>query len=111
MVLKKEGGFIQTWLQGKDADWTTNGTAYQFGPFSDRGFQWGVRKDADGSVVVSVSGPFGQSFEVGDIRAIPPSPGAQSPGKRVNLMIEWKDGVLRVRLNMVAVAKVELATA
>ena len=111
MVLKPEGGFIQTWLQHRDADWPTNDTAYTFGPFRDRGFEWGVVKHADGTVDVSVSGPFNQTFNVSGIESIPPSPGAEKPGKRVNLMLEWKEGVLRVRLNMVAVGTRTLATA
>jgi hypothetical protein len=111
MILKKYGGFIQTWLHAKDDDWTTNGETYRFGPYTDRGFEWGAVKHSDGSVAAHVTGPFGQSFSFTGIARIPPSPGAPAPGRRVNLMIEWKEGVVRLRLNMVGVATAEAVTA
>lgn len=103
MILKPEGGFIDTWLTDHDGDWATNEKDYAFGPFEERGFRWAVEKHGDGSAKVEVTGPFGQSFVFDDIARIPPSPGSEKPGKRVMLMIEWKEGTLRVRLNMVVV--------
>lgn len=107
MVIKPEGGFINTRISTPDADWITNDREYTFGPFSEKGFEWKVAKHAGGRVEVWVSGPFGQSFHVEDIPAIPISPSSRHPEK-ADLMIEWKEHKLRIRFNMVAVAALEV---
>jgi len=110
MVIKPEGGFINTRISTPEPDWTTNDKEYSFGPFSEKGFEWRVTKHPDGSVEVWVSGPFRQSFHVADIPSIPISPTSRHPDK-VDLMIEWKENKLRVRFNMVAVASLEVQAA
>lgn len=106
MIIKPEGGFINTRISAPDPDWTTNDKSYTFGPFTEKGFEWKVAKHAGGQTEVWVSGPFGQSFHVENIPSIPISPTSRHPDK-VDLMVEWKENKLRVRFNTIAVAVLE----
>lgn len=110
MIIKPQGGFINTRISAPDPDWTTNDKDYSFGPFTEKGFEWKVAKHSDRSAEVWISGPFGQSFHADDIASIPISPTSRHPDK-VDLMIEWKEQTLRVRFNTVAVATLEAAPA
>lgn len=110
MIVKPEGGFINTRIFAPEPDWITNDKSYSFGPFREKGFEWRVTKHPGGKTEVWVDGPFGQSFHIDDILSIPISPTSRHPDK-VDLMVEWKENKLRVRFNAIAVATLEASPA
>jgi hypothetical protein len=97
--LTKEEGSIEFWLHHSHVDWSTNNNTYKFPNFSYGPISGSALKNADGTITVTLSGPFDSEYMF--CEQIP-----SCDERGLHVVLTWCEGKVILYLNATAVREI-----